>query len=292
MSLRIGRQLKSYLKGEKMGDKKLICLANEAGETRATVNPYRTALGLVLLRLKWDLIPAAWIARGRIKQWHNRYSGQSAIIMCNGPSLNKVNFKDLSQSGVFTFGLNKINLLFDKTDFRPAVIVAVNPDVIEQNAEFYNQTDLPLFLDTNGSKYVKMRKNIHYLHAAVETMRFARDCSVSINQGHTVTYVAMQLAFHMGFSKVGLVGCDHSYAVQGPANKTIIAEGDDLDHFDPHYFSGGNKWRMADLNRSELYYAIAKDIYARYNRELVNCTAGGKLELLDRITLDKFLKAN
>ncbi len=121
-------------------------------EPRATINPYRTAAGLILFRIKWDLHPFSWISRSRIKAWENRFLGQRAIIMCNGPSLNKVDFNDLESYKIFTFGLNKINLLFTRTSFRPSVIVAVNPHVIEQNAEFYNKTQLPLFLDSNGRK--------------------------------------------------------------------------------------------------------------------------------------------
>jgi len=77
--------------------------------------------------------------------------------MCNGPSLNEVDFDMLDESGVFTFGLNKINLLFNRTSLRPSVIVAVNPFVIEQNSEFYNKTDTPLFLDSISRRWVRFR---------------------------------------------------------------------------------------------------------------------------------------
>ncbi|WP_277882134.1 hypothetical protein [Oculatella sp. FACHB-28] len=39
--------------------------------------------------------------------------------------------------GTYTFGLNKINLLFEYSEFRPSCIVSVNSFVVEQNAEFY-----------------------------------------------------------------------------------------------------------------------------------------------------------
>ncbi|OQX53338.1 MAG: hypothetical protein B5M53_07030 [Candidatus Cloacimonas sp. 4484_209] len=259
-------------------------------ETKATINPYRTAAGLILSRIRWDLHPFSWISRSRIKAWKNRFLGQKAIIICNGPSLNKVDFNDLDKYKIFTFGLNKINLLFTRTDFRPSVIVAVNPYVIEQNAEFYNKTDLPLFLDSNGRKWVKFRKNIHFLHSAGGNRQFARDCSISINQGHTVTYVAMQLAFHMGFKIVGLIGCDHSFATKGPANKTVISGEKDPNHFDPNYFAGGVKWQLPDLASSELHYEVARDIFERYGRKIINCTDGGNLEVFERQPLNEFLR--
>jgi len=258
-------------------------------EPRATINPYLRAVGLILFRILWDIHPYSWVSRKRIKTWKGRFWGQKAVILCNGPSLNRVNFDDLAASGIFTFGLNKINLLFKRSDFRPSVIVAVNPHVIEQNAEFYNKTNIPLFLDSGGKKWVRFNKNVHFLHSASGSGNFAKDCSISINQGYTVTYVVMQLAFHMGFKKVALVGCDHSFATKGPANKTVIAGEEDPNHFDPNYFAGGVKWQLPDLAMTELHYKVARDTFERNGRKIVNCTEGGRLEVFERKLLEEFL---
>lgn len=257
-------------------------------EPKTTINPYRQATGLILSRMLWDMHLYSWISRNRIKGWRDKYLGQKAVILCNGPSLNKVNFNLLEKSGTFKFGLNKINLLFNRVKFRPSVIVAVNLHVLEQNADFYNKTNIPLFLDSSGKKYVKFRKNINFLHSTGKGL-FARDCSISICQGHTVTYVAMQLAFHMGFKDVALVGCDHSFDSKGPANKTIIAGDEDASHFDKNYFAGGVKWQLPDIVQSELHYKIAKDIYELNNRNIYNSTEGGKLEVYERKSLEDFL---
>ncbi|MGB9498879.1 MAG: 6-hydroxymethylpterin diphosphokinase MptE-like protein [Dissulfuribacterales bacterium] len=255
-----------------------------------TINPYLTGGKLLLSRLMWDLHPYSWICRKRIRAWKDRYSGKKAIILCNGPSLNKVNFDELQKHQVFTFGLNKINLLFDRTDFRPSVIVAVNPYVIQQNAGFFNQTKLPLFIDAYGVKFLKLRHNVHFLHSASAFGKFARDCSISIYQGATVTYVAMQLAFHMGFAKIALVGCDHNFSTKGPPDKVEASGKTDPNHFDSNYFANGEKWQLPDITRSELYYQIAGEIFEGAGRTIVNCTQGGKLELFRRQKLSDFFE--
>lgn len=261
-------------------------------EPRAAINPYLSAASLILSRLLWDLHPYSWVSGKRIGMWKDRFRGQKAVIMCNGPSLNKVNFDELAASGVFTFGLNKINLLFNKTDLKPSVIVAVNPHVIEQNAEFYNTTHIPLFLDSVGRKWVRFHRNTFFLHSSGSTGKFARDCSISVNQGYTVTYVAMQLSFHMGFKEVALVGCDHTFATKGAANKTVIAGREDRNHFDPNYFPEGVKWHLPDLTASEWHYEIARDTFARHGRKIINCTEGGRLEVFEIKKLHEFLNAN
>lgn len=257
----------------------------------ATLNPYRRAAWLILKRLEWDVNPQSWVSRKRIKALKNTHGNNKCVILCNGPSLLKVDFEKLQASNVFTFGLNKINLLFDKEDFRPSVIVAVNPFVIEQNREFYNKTTIPLYLDSVAlSKGVKARSNVHYMHSSDFRGQFASDCSISINLGYTVTFVAMQLAYHMGFNQVALVGCDHNFATKGPANKTVVSGETDPNHFDQKYFADGVEWQLPDLFQSEVAYYEAKKTFEEAGRSIVNCTEEGKLELFKRMDLDNFLR--
>jgi len=251
------------------------------------INPYQHAARLFARQLQWDLTPSAWSSRRRLQSWRDRYSGQKAVIVCNGPSLNQTDLGPLEN--VFTFGLNKINLMFERSDFRPSCIVSVNHLVIEQNQEFFNTTPLPLFIDSAGVKWLKNRENVAFLRHGPEG--FARDCSMTIFQGYTVTYVAMQLAFHMGFREVGLIGCDHNFAVSGPANKTVVSGTVDASHFDPNYFANGVQWQLPDLIESERSYLLAKKIFSEFGGRIVNCTVGGKLELFPRMGLEEFLNA-
>lgn len=258
-------------------------------KTRPTLNPYRFGMGAITGRLLWDMNPCSWVSRRKISKWKDRYPGDKAIILCNGPSLNKVDFDKIGDS-CFTFGLNKINLLFERSSFRPGCIVAVNSFVIEQNRDFYNKTNIPLFLDSIGARrgWVKSRGNVAFLHSGGNSDGFARDCSMSINQGFTVTYVALQLAFHMGFKCVALVGADHTFATKGPANKTVDGGSVDQSHFDPRYFSNV-KWQLPDLFESEVAYSRANNMYNAHGRKIFNCTDGGELEVFERLPLVDFL---
>lgn len=153
---------------------------------------------------------------------------------------------------------------------------------------FFIDINIPLYLDSDGLKYVKKNKNMTFLHSA-GYRDFARDCSISIHQGSTVTYVALQLAYHMGFKEVALIGCDHNFVTKGPANKTVTSGDSDPNHLDLNYFSGGKKWQLPDLFESEVSYKIEKDEYENNGRKIYNATLGCKLEIFDRITLKDFL---
>lgn len=251
-------------------------------------NLYKEGFRLIAKRLLWDL---SWNTRRRHKakldNIKNVYNGNKAVIICNGPSLNKVDFKLLEN--VYTFGLNKIDLLFDRMQFRPNAIVCVNNLVMEQNYSIYRDTDIPLYLKGRKAQKLKLDKLDHITLLHTGGYGFAQDCCMTVPEGFTVTYVAIQLAFHMGFSEVALVGCDHYFSKsEGSAGETVTMEGADENHFDPRYFMN-KTWQLPDILESEISYLRAKKVFQEHNRTLVNCTDGGALELLPRLKLEDFV---
>ena len=238
----------------------------------------------------WSLSRDKKLSTKNLVKSANHYSNKKAVILCNGPSLLKSNLKLLENT--FTFGLNKINLLFDNSDFRPSAIVAVNPYVIDQNRDFYKTTDIPLFLDQKAARSVGIHANSSrtLLFSSSGFPGFSTNSIYSVNQGATVTYVALQLAYFFGFTKVALIGCDHNFQTKGPDHKLVKAEKEDANHFDPRYFSAGMPWQLPSITESEESYMKAKRFYSMHHRQIFNCTSGGFLELYPRITLEDFLE--
>ena len=105
--------------------------------------------------------------------------------------------------------------------------------------------------------------------------KFYGDPRAGLYEGHTVTYVAMQIAYWMGFKTVLLVGVDHSYQFGGAPNEERIWEGNDPNHFHPGYFKG-KKWNNPDLEKSEAAYRLAKEAFEADGRKIVQI---GKSEL-------------
>ncbi|WP_159950347.1 6-hydroxymethylpterin diphosphokinase MptE-like protein [Polaribacter septentrionalilitoris] len=250
---------------------------------------YRMSLGFIKNKLKWDLTKEARQSKKELSALKDKYKGKKLVLLCNGPSLNHVDFDELKKSNVFTIGLNKINLLFDSTDYRPDLIVSVNKLVIEQNQLFFNNTNILTILDSSAKGKIKKRKNVNFIHSLPFQLKFAADVTGSVCQGYTVTYVALQIAYHLGFEKVALVGCDHNFATKGSSNMTVTSGKVDPNHFSSKYFSDGAKWQLPDLLGSEMHYKMAKEYYEANDREIVNCTSGGKLEIYRRMQLRDFL---
>ncbi len=260
-------------------------------QTAATLNPYRYSLNELKNRLKWDLKLESWRSRGKVRRLKNKHLGQKALILCNGPSLNEVDFEEVHRAqkeGLIVIGLNKINLLFDRTPMRPNYIVAINIRVIEQNFHFFNDTRIPLFLSRKARRHVNSKPHIAFLHASRER-RFTRDISTSIQDGYTVTYTAMEIAFHLGIRDLALVGCDHSFAEKGPSNSTVESGKVDFNHFDPSYFAGGMKWDLPDLSGSEYQYAMAGEAYSAFDGRIINCSATSELDIYPKMHLKDWM---
>jgi uncharacterized Rossmann fold enzyme len=237
-------------------------------------------------KAKWRLDPEFRHSNAKLRALRNAHVGQKAVIMCNGPSLNLVNLGQLK--GTFVFGLNKINLMFDRTDFRPDMVVAVNKYVIEQNRDFFKSTSIPVVLSHRSKDEVGSAQHLAYVFMQGGG-RFSENSNKAVYEGWTVTHAALQLAFHMGFRKIALVGADHTFAQKGKPNELVVASGPDQNHFHPNYFGKGTPWQLADLEGSERAYREARSSLERHGGTIYNCTDGGKLEIFERLTLQQFL---
>jgi hypothetical protein len=159
----------------------------------------------------------------------------------------------------------------------------MNDLIIEQCAAEILALPIPKFLSWRSHRFLKPTDDTHFLYTTYTGPKFARDVAGRLWEGATVTYVALQLAYHMGFEKVILIGVDHNFVTQGDANKTITSQGDDPNHFAPNYFGKGFKWQLPDLETSERAYRMAKTAYEADGREVLDATIGGKLTVFPKI---------
>jgi hypothetical protein len=121
-----------------------------------------------------------------------------------------------------------------------------------------------------------------FLHTTYSGPKFARDARGRLWEGATVTYVALQLAYHLGFEQVILIGVDHSFVTQGTPNTTVVSQGDDPNHFHAGYFGKGFRWQLPDLDTSERAYIMARQAYEANGRQVVDATIGGKLTVFPK----------
>lgn len=210
------------------------------------------------------------------------HRGQRCFIIGNGPSLKHMDLGRLK--GEFTFGMNRIYLLFPKLGFQTNFYVAINDLVIQQCAADIAALSGPRFLAWHSNRHFqRFPRDMIFLYTTYTGPRFSYDMTRRVWEGATVTNVALQLAFYMGFSQVILIGVDHSFASRGAPNETVVSDGGDADHFSPDYFGKGFRWQLPDLETSEVGYRFAERAYRTAGRQVLDATAGGKLTVFPKV---------
>jgi hypothetical protein len=216
------------------------------------------------------------------------HKGKRAFIIGNGPSLKQTDLSKLKNE--ITFGMNRFYLAFPELGFTTSYICVTNDLVIEQFVNDFLALDVPQFIAWRSHRHYNPQSPIADLPTFIYTTytgpRFAADARGRVWEGATVTNLALQLAYHMGIQQAILIGVDHNFASKGDANKTVVSEGDDLNHFMPNYFGKGVKWQLPDLDTSEVGYLMAREAYKKAGREILDATIGGKLTIFPKADYD------
>ena len=220
----------------------------------------------------------------KLKQFENKHAGERCFIIGNGPSLNNTDLTKLEDE--ITFGLNRIYLLFDTLGFSTTYYVCANRLVLSQfKDEIIQKVPVPKFTVWEHYDIAADIPEMHFVFRHNGT-GFYPDITKGVWGGATVTFMAMQIAFYMGFHEVILIGVDHSFSTKGTPHKVVKSSGDDPNHFAPNYFGKGIHWQLPDLATSEYAYTLAKQKYEGAGRKICDATIGGKLQVFTKIDYD------
>lgn len=248
----------------------------------------------------WDLARTSWYGFHRAALWpaatfhpwrrdsvrqlaklKDVHRGERCFILGNGPSLKKTDLSKLRDEK--TFGMNRIYMMFPELGFPTSYYLSVNSLVIEQCAQDIRNITVPKFLSWRSRHLIRPTSDTIFLHTTYTGPGFAKDARGRLWEGATVTYVALQLAFHLGFEQAILIGVDHSFSTKGKPNTTVVSQGDDPDHFNSSYFGKGFRWQLPDLDTSEKGYLLARQAYKQAGRQVLDATIGGKLTIFPKV---------
>jgi len=191
-----------------------------------------------------------------------------------------------------TFGLNRIYLNFGQMGYATTYYAAINTLVIEQCAKDILRLPMPRFVTWRSRRWLAAEAGPIFLDTDYTgPEEFSTDLTGRVFEGSTVTFVALELAYYMGFQEVILIGVDHSFSTQGSPNVTVVSGGEDRDHFSPQYFGKGFRWQLPDLDASERAYRLAKTAFENDGRRVVDATAGGKLDVFPKVDYEGLFPA-
>ncbi len=240
-------------------------LATGVGNRLAAVPPW----------LAWHLTKEGSDTRERLESLRNAYSGERCFLLANGPSLKNVPVGALRTEMVFS--MNRAYLMYEEWGFTPDFYVAVNDLVIAQFARDIEEIDALKFVAWSWRRLFAAGPSMNFLPLKLRIRdSFSTNIVGGLCSGGTVTFVTLQIAYHLGFSEVIIVGLDHHFGSIGRPNRAEErTQTEDTDHMHPEYFPKGSMWQLPDLLRSEIAYGVARRAFEADGRTIIDATEGG-----------------
>lgn len=234
-----------------------------------------------------------------IRMFKNTHLGERCFIIGNGPSLTPEDLTLLKNE--FTFASNRIYYMFDRTKWRPSVYMCSDADVLIEEISTIKKLQLPnKFVSLTAKKFGRRQEdNINYFFIDgkflldkkqdVQT-EVSEDVSHHFSKTRTVTCSAIEFAIYMGFKKIYLLGCDHSYAITQYSDGRIVKNENVNNYFKG--MEGSQSIAIHPIDKATECYHVCRDYADAHGIMIYNATRGGKLEVFERVSLDDVMEVN
>lgn len=217
------------------------------------------------------------------------HSGKRCFIVGNGPSLTMEDLNKIKNE--YSFGVNRIYLSFEDTEWRPSYYVIQDRNMLLKYAEEIENLDLPIkFVPGYMKENFNNKKGLAFFYNYVRRLfdgteaEFSYDVAEQTYEGGTVTYLCMQLAVYMGFKEIYLLGNDFTYSVEKTDDG--IHMNPVQDYFSDKYITSGEKRFFPRIDLCQKGFEKALEESKTHNFKIFNATRGGKLEIFERVDFD------
>ena len=221
---------------------------------------------------------------GSMKNVKNIHRGDTCVLVACGPSLFDVPMEFLKNN--ITVGVNRCYLKGLHPKATPT------PDNIKFMPNFYVAHELLVRCYVHNLKWLRCQEfflyhrlckevggSIPLRYTDVPAGFYGEDPTREIYHGRTVTNIALQLIYYMGFETVLIVGLDHTGDV----------------HFHPAYERhrpmgfGIMEWNEEHVHIVDTAFQMCRDAYEADGRRIINLTPGSKCDVFEKQDLELWL---
>ena len=235
----------------------------------------------------------------RMFSFRNKYKDSRCFILGNGPSLAQHDLNLLKNE--FTIGSNGILNNKTPSSFIPSFTVLEDSKAaLHFCTAFQSDEQSVKFISRNNSYLFHKSDTIYFFNPLyfenekdwTENVRFSFDFNEYVYVGYTVNYIALQLAFYLGFKTVYLLGVDHTYGKEfdqkhlNNQGKSIQITAEDLlllknSHFNSQYsnLKIGSSFNIPSWDKQRENYQMADVVFKRSERTIINCTPQSALDI-------------
>lgn len=245
---------------------------------------------------KWIVNSSLYKNSMPIQSLYNIHRGERCFLICNGPSLNRIDMTLLRDE--ITFGCNRIYIGLEKWGLNLDYWAVQDETQIMQQYDEY-----PKAIRPDTVKFIPLQFAPWFSESNIENACFPyveffymdyprfNESNPWFYSGMTVSYWLMQLAFYMGFQEIVIVGMDHSYKITEKEKKgsNRWADASSQSHFDPAYMnaSKGQLWNLPDVEKMEIAYSEARKCIESAGRKILNATPGTQCPVFEAVKFEE-----
>ena len=251
--------------------------------------------------------------------FHQKFKGKAAVIVCPGPSLSKnIDYlKEIKGKALIICVLHALRPL-RKAGITPDIVIHTDPQNLKALSRIENGVEVSLYdhwinaEELEGVSYFVTSssgapdnfdfpvKEVIWMSPGMRIGAFLPiDLFDYTRVGGSVSHSAFDLAIEFGFSKIALVGQDLALSETGELyanNAELDLSPNRMANLGEEFKTKGFYGKEVTTNASFSFFAqfykhFAKQVNAETNIKLFNCTEGGVyLEGFDHTSLNKFIK--
>jgi len=219
----------------------------------------------------------------QLNKLRNKHKDERCFIIGTGPSLKKTNLSLINDE--ILFGVNTLYRGLKKFGINCQYWAVGDRKVFIEHYKPLLSLNTTIFLGGHAGQEFLEKKQYYLKEAEIEPIvvktlgrmnvwgKFGEDLTNGTYSGGNVVITSIQIAFHLGFKEVYLLGCDSTYKGSH--------------HFDgeKHSFQKERKWSYIFAA-----YELCKKTYENTGRKIYNSTVGGQLEVFERKSLEEVMR--
>ena len=228
-----------------------------------------------------------------MKKIHNSHLGESCFVIGNGPSLTAEDLTTLHEKGIDTFAVNRIFKIFPQTEWRPTYYVSTDAVLVRDILDDVNAMPVKhKFIPLQNKYYLGIKvRGAHYFFRNDRRKKdppekFSLDCTEQVNIRGTVTIACIQLAIHMGYWHIYLLGVDHSFDKVITENGEIIIDPSVKNYFIEGYDDDVQNEVQHDLGTTTKAYWDVRRFCDAHEIEVINATRKTKLDVFETVSFE------
>lgn len=236
----------------------------------------------------------------RLAAYHNAHQGGRCFLIGNGPSLTIADLNLLQ--GEISFSCNLIYKIFDLTDWRPTYHFLID-GLFAQNydKEIAEQIKAPFFtMEITKELMRTCPPDTTYAYPVFKTNYRVRGNMLDyyVPSNATVMSYMIEMALHMGFTEIYLLGVDcsntlakNSHFIQDYRPESLRKQEESVGR-KKVIGSAFTALEYGEYNRNRSIDAYKKlgDYAQGHGVQVVNCTRGGLLEVFERARLEDVVR--